>query len=153
MQDLINKIVKLLKGRVNQNNIEIQYNQDEIRRILNADRRLKGENSTLNDRNLINEELFRENDDFMHMQLQLREFSEKYGSLFSSKKESETELEADTSLAYFKKTVEGELSFEPGHPQFSNIQFFKQLLKYYEESENYEMCDQLVKMRTTENKF
>lgn len=153
MKSLINKVVKLLKSRVHQNNLEIQHNQDEIRRILNSFGRKNKENDALQERNFINEELFSQNEDFLHMQLQLREFSEKYGHLFSGLGEEDSEAEDDNVLPYFKKTIEGELNFEPGHPQYLNIQFFKQLLKYYEENENYEMCDQLVKMKRTENKF
>lgn len=153
MKSLINKVVQFLKSRVHQNNLEIQHNQDEIRRILNSFGRKNKENDALQERNFINEELFSQNEDFLHMQLQLREFSEKYGHLFAGLGEEESEPEDENVLPYFKKTVEGELSFEPGHPQYSNIQFFKQLLKYYEENENYEMCDQLVRMKRTENKF
>ena len=155
MQNLIGKILKLLKDKVSHNNSEIQYNQDEIRRILAVEKLPGKEKDELNDRNLINEELFIENEDFLHMQLQLSEFLEKHGHLFSSEENDEIlqEEEAETALPYFTKTIEGELNYEPGHPQFSNIRFFNKLLKYYQEKENYEMCDHLVKIKRTGNKF
>lgn len=153
MQNLINKILKLLKNKVSQNNSEIQHNQDEIRRILSADKLPGTEKDELNDRNLINEELFMENEDFLHMQLQLSEFIEKHGHLFSTEENDEILQEEEAALPYFTKTIEGELNYEPGHPQFSNIRFFNKLLKYYQEKENYEMCDQLVKIKRAGNKF
>ncbi|MCF8380638.1 MAG: hypothetical protein K9H49_13745 [Bacteroidales bacterium] len=153
MENLINKLVKLLKNKVNQNNIEIQYNQDEIRRLLNTEFGKDKENKTLKERSLINEELFMENEDFMHLQIQLSEFSEKYAHLFESIQKEIPKQEDRSSIPYFTKTVEGEMVFEPGHPQFFNAHFFNKLLKYYQENEDYEMCDYLVKVKSTENKF
>lgn len=153
MQNLISKILKLLKNKVSQNNSEIQHNQDEIRRILSDAKIPAKEKDELNDRNLINEELFMENEDFLHIQLQLSEFLEKHGHLFSSEENDEILQEEEPALPYFTKTIEGELNYEPGHPQFSNVRFFNKLLKYYQEKENYEMCDQLVKIKRAGNKF
>ena len=78
---------------------------------------------------------------------------EKYAHLFNSEANSESEISEGDILPHFTKTVQGELKFRPGHPQFSNPHFFKSLLKYYEEKEDYEMCDQLIQVKRRANKF
>ena len=151
MQNLLSKILKILKDHVNQNNQEIQYNQNEIKNILNSDELSESDSSDLDFKNGMNEELFKENDDFLQMQLQFNEFIEKYSHLFNSETFEESEVYDEDSLPYFAKTVQGELKFRPGHPQFSNPRFFKKLLKYYEEKEDYEMCDELIQVKRMDN--
>ncbi len=151
MQNLHSKILKILKDHVNQNNQEIQYNQNEIKNILNSDELSENDSSDLDFKNGMNEELFKENDDFLHMQLQLNEFMEKYSHLFNSEIDEESDIFEEDSLPYFSKTIQGELKFRPGHPQFSNPRFFKKLLKYYEEKEDYEKCDELIQVKRMDN--
>lgn len=151
MQNLLSKILKILKDHVNQNNQEIQYNQNEIKNILNSDELSENDSNDLDFKNGMNEELFKENDDFLHMQLQLNEFMEKYSHLFNPEIDEESDNFEEDSLPYFSKTIQGELKFRPGHPQFSNLGFFKQLLKYYEEKEDYEMCDELIQVKRMDN--
>lgn len=153
MQNLVSKILKILKDHVSQNNMEIQYNQEEIKSLLNSDEISDIERNDLDFKNGLNEEMFKENDEFLHMQLQLNEFMEKYTHLFNSETYEESEVYDEDSLPYFAKTIQGELKFRPGHPQFSNPRFFKKLLKYYEEKEDYEMCDQLIQVKRIDNKF
>ncbi len=153
MQNLIAKILKVLKDHVSQNNQEIHYNQTEIKNILTSDELADISRKDLEYKNELNKELFRENDDFLHLQLELNEFMEKYAYLFPSDIATDTATFEGDTLPYFTKTIEGELKFRPGHPQFSNPQFFKKLLKFYEEKENYEMCDQLLQVKRRANKF
>ena len=153
MQNLVTKILKVLKGHVSQNNQEIHYNQNEIKSILASDELSDIRHNDLEFKNELNKELFHENDEFLLLQLQLNEFMEKYSHLFSPGANNESKILEEDILPYFTKTVQGELKFRPGHPQFSNPQFFKELLKYYEEKEDYEMCDQLLQVKRRANKF
>lgn len=151
MQNLVNKILKILKDHVHSNNQEIQYNQEEINRII-ADFSKKYTEKDLEYKNALNKELMGENEDFIQFQLQLNEFMEKYGYLFPEDEEFEDEgLNMETneeiSLPYFQKTINGQIKFDRDHPQFYNIKFFNKLLKYYEMREDYEMCEQLIRKK------
>jgi hypothetical protein len=150
MEQLVNKIIKILKDHVKNNNREIQYNQDEINRMI-SDYSEKYTEKDLEYKNSLNKELLGENEDFIQIQLQLNEFMEKYGHLFIKGEENEeidNEFLTDKDpLPYFKKTVKGQLEYNRQHPQFHNTQFFRKLLKYYEENEDYEMCDKLIRLK------
>jgi predicted house-cleaning noncanonical NTP pyrophosphatase (MazG superfamily) len=148
MQNLVKKILRILKDHVSQNNQEIQYNQDEINRLLSA----AADNSGSNDleyKNALNKELLEENEEFIQMQLQISDFMEKYGHLFPEQEDSDDNefIEQDEGLPYFTKTVSGQLDYGPEHPQFHNIRFFNELLKYYQDREDYERCDQLIRIK------
>ena len=149
MDKLVNKILKILKDHVNENNREIEYNQDEINRMLNDvtnDQRQK----ELDYKYALNKELLDENDDFINMQLRISEFMEKYSHLFTDDESVEIKpkfAEENELMPYFNKTVTGQLVFGPTHPQFNNPRFFNELLKHYQEMENYEMCDYLLKIK------
>jgi len=147
MQNLVNKILRILKDHVNQNNQEIQYNQDEINRLMSRPDQKISDND-LEYKNALNKELLGENEEFIQMQIQISEFLEKYGHLFPDDEHEEDDFyEQDDGLPYFTKTVNGQIQYGPDHPQFNNIRFFNELLKYYQEREDYEKCDQLLKIK------
>ncbi len=149
MEKLVNKILKILKDHVNENNREIQYNQEEINRMLNENS-FKDRHKELDHKYALNKELLDENDDFINMQLRISEFMEKYSHLFAWDEPEETEAkdsDANEMMPYFNKTVTGQMKFGPAHPQFNNPKFFSELLKHFQEMENYEMCDYLLKIR------
>lgn len=147
MQALITRILKILKDHVNQNNQEIQYNQDDINRIISG----ISNNQSKKDieyKSALNKELMGENEEFIQLQLQLTEFMEKYAHLFhDSEAENDFLEEEDDIMPYFSKTINGNLKFGPAHPQFNNMAFFQELMKYYEENEDYEMCQKLLSMK------
>jgi hypothetical protein len=47
----------------------------------------------------------------------------------------------------FSQTISGELIFESSHPKFNDESFFLRLISYYKESEYYEMCSLLLKLK------
>ena len=98
----------------------------------------------------LNKELLDENDDFINMQLRISEFMEKYSHLFTDEEQVEVKMpepDENERIPYFNKTVTGQMVFAPAHPQFNNPRFFRELLKHYQEMENYEMCDYLLKIK------
>jgi hypothetical protein len=111
MEKLMNKILKILKDHVSQNNREIQYNQDEINRLLTE------ANSAIKKKELeykyaLNKELLDENDNFIGMQLQLTEFMEKYAHLFTGEDAVDIPETIDENeiLPYFNKTITGQIN-------------------------------------------
>lgn len=152
MQNLVNKILKVLKDHVRQNNLEIGLNQEDINRLLAEGSSSLKKKDDLEYKKSINKELSEENDDFIKMQLQITEFMEKHGHIMSDP-DSYEESEEDNSLPYFTQTILGQIKFGPDHPQFNNSRFFHELLRHYQEKEDYEMCDRLVKLKRSINKF
>jgi hypothetical protein len=154
MENLINKILKILKEHVRQNNKEIQYNQEEINFLLS-------ENSpSLNQKELdgkkdLNKDLLNENKDFIRMQFEITEFMEKYGHLFIENEGSEIEvddLHGNEKLNFFYQTISGKLKFDHMHPMYNNSEFFKELLDYYKEREDYEKCQELLLIKELREK-
>lgn len=151
MERMVNKILKILRDHVNQNNIEIRYNQDDINRILSEQLQGKKQND-LDFKYSLNQELLDENADIINLQLAITEFMEKYGHLFAPVDETEddhdikNDVEADDDSSCFQLTVKGKMNFDRNHPQFNNPSFFNLLLDYYQEKEDYEMCEHLMNM-------
>jgi len=150
MNKLINTLLKVLKEHVSQNNFDIKSNQDEIEKMFseNPSQILKLE---LDNKYALNKQLLDENSDFINMQLELTDFLKKYRHLFP---EATAELQLNQSdqnesQKLFAQTVNGKLKFDKAHPQYNNPLFFKNLLKYYEVQENYEMCEKLLKLRSS----
>ncbi len=147
MQNYMNKILQILKDHVSQNNREIQYNQDEINRLL-TDRMSDMDKDELDYKNSLNRELLEENDDFIKMQIQINEFMEKYSHLFpETEMDAELGEELDGRMPYFAKTISGQMKYGPDHPQYQNTEFFDELLRYYQEKEDYEMCNELIRVQ------
>ena len=148
MINSLHKLIHLLKEHVNQNNKEIQFNQDEINKLL-SDISLSTRKKDLDAKYSFNRQLLNENSDFVKMQLELNEFLEKYNHLFSEYNQDNqvTKPENADSQSLFYKTVNGQLEFDQAHPQFNDPGFFKDLFDYFENHENYEMCEKLLKIR------
>ena len=153
MDNLANKILKLLKEHVRQNIHEIQYNQDEINRMLSDPASLIKQKE-LDYKYSLNKDLLNENEDFIKLQLEITEFLEKYSHLFPTADDYEyedTEASEDDKSNSFNQTVSGILKFDPKHPQFNNSKFFNDLLTYYQEKEDYEKCQELLKLKEFKN--
>jgi hypothetical protein len=148
MNKLIYKLLSVLKEHVNQNNKDIQLNQEEIEKLL-SDASLPHLKSDLDNKYSYNRQLLNENSDFVKMQLELTEFFEKYRHLFpeDSSDARMNEPEQNERQKIFSQTVSGKLKFDSSHPHYNNSRFIEELFKYYEMNENYEMCEQLLKLR------
>jgi len=148
MIQLINKLLVVLKDHVNQNKAEIQQNQEEIDFLLSNEHAvLKNEIDRKYD---LNRELTSENSDFINMQNELKEFLERYQHL-SPQSPAENLMNSVPGQDYadlFEKTVNGTFKFDSSHPQFNNRVFIRDLIRYYESLENYEMCNILLKLHS-----
>jgi hypothetical protein len=146
MNKMINRLIRILKEQVNQNNREIRLNQEEIERMLsgNAGGARQRDLDAINN---VNRQLQEENTDFMRLQQELSEFLLKYDYL-DAEGIAEVQQSAPVDQVLLQ-TVNGKLEYNPAHPQFNDPEFFHRLLKYYENMEDYEMCDKLLRLRKT----
>ena len=150
MENLINRLMKLLKEHVRQNNEEIRLNQQEIGRIL-SDAAGQDSRGELDFKHHLNKELGIENEDFIKLQLHLTDFFERYGHLFTAE-EGLDDFEEDVKIErwytdQFTETIQGNIPFNESHPRYNDRQFLNDLIQYYEENENYEYCANLVDLR------
>lgn len=151
MNSLLNKLLKILRGHVNQNNREIRYNQEEINRIISENNPSSMSNE-LDNKYSLNKELLDENTDFINLQIAISEFKEKYGHFFSSLEKSSGASDENSSKPessndnLFLETIGGTIIYDNNHPRFGDPVFFNRLLNYYKECEDYEMCNNLLKI-------
>lgn len=149
MENLMNKILNILKEYVRKNNKEIQYNQEEINFLL-SDNSSSFDQKELEGKKDLNRNLLNENKDFIRMQFELTEFMEKYAHLFIENEGSKPEvddLQENENLNFFYQTISGKLKFDPKHPMYNNPEFFRELLDYYKEKEDYEKCQELLMIK------
>lgn len=150
MKDMMQKVIELLKERVRLNLETVKANQSEIKNILasKSDTNMKME---YRKKYNINKSLLMENNDFINLQLQLVNFLNKYrdADFLDNNEASVTarEISKKENLDYFELTISGLIPFDKEHPLYEDDDFFERLLDYYQEMENYEMCEALVKSR------
>ena len=145
MKEMVKKTVDVLKEKVKSNLIEIQNNQKQIRELLkqpvSTDR-----SAQLEEKYATNKVLLAENNDFINVQLTLSNFMEKYNNtdIFEHGAVT-TACNYTNENECFEMTINGMLDFNTQHPYYSDDSFFQKLMKHFQESENYEKCDKLVK--------
>jgi len=141
-------MISILKGQINQNNKEIQSIQLEIDHLL-SDTSSGVKKAEVDSKYAINQQLQKENSDFRKMQEELSGFLEKYSYFFN-----ENTIQTPPAFrngsdvqTLLIQTANGIIPFDSSHPHFNDSEFFNKLLNYCQTSENYEMCDKLLKIR------
>jgi hypothetical protein len=153
MKEHLQKTIEFLRQHVLKNIDLIKANEAHIKEVLDwpvAPERTK----ELNDSYSFSKNLLSENNDFINLQVSIMNFINKY------KKSFETEQPVNVNVTgavlhqvqlsrddYFKLTIEKDIEYNTAHPYYNDNEFFDQLLSYYQETENYEMCAILIKMR------
>ena len=151
MRELIQKTISLLKLRVKSNLGLINQNQVKIKEIL-KEPNSSNRSTRFEQHYEINKSLLTENNDFINIQLTLINFLEKYkGSLIFNETPPVIEIKAiQDENELFNITVKGTIAFNEDHPLFNNKSFFLKLLKYYQDIEAYEKCQELMNLKRPE---
>lgn len=137
----------MLKEKVKSNLTEIQNNQKEIRNLLkqsaSSERSLE-----LEEKYGLNKVLLAENNDFINVQLTLSNFLDKYNNSDVFENEMVTvPIHYRNENECFELTVNGRVIFDQNHPFYSDDNFYRKLLTYYQKVEDYEACSVLVKTK------
>ena len=144
MKDMVKRTIEVLKEKVRGNLIDIQNNQIKIRELLrqpvSAERSSKLEELYAN-----NKTLLADNNDFINVQLTLVSFLEKHGKSDIFETKGNVPCTCISENDCFEKTVSGMMTFNTQHPYYSDDNFFHKLMKYYQDVEDYESCDKLIK--------
>jgi hypothetical protein len=145
MRKMIKHTIEILKERVKVNLLEIRNNKDEIRRL--HDQPNSSESSAeLEVKYSQSRMLLSENADFINVQLTLTNFIEKYhdNDIFDTKKLEQLNMVNTNENVCFEQTINGEVAFDANHPYYDDDNFFRKLLYYYQDREDFEKCSVLV---------
>ena len=145
MREMIKKAIEVLKEKIKSNLLDIQNNQKEIRDLLKQS--VSSERSAqLDEKYASNKILLTENNDFINVQLTLTNFFEKYNnSGFFDKEPVTAPCQCTNEKECFEMTINGQIPYNSQHPYYNDDKFFKKLLNYYQNIEDYESCSKLVK--------
>jgi hypothetical protein len=148
MKKLLQDMIELLKNQV-KNNLEIiNQNEEGIRQI--ADNSDTTQQITVFQRLYMeNKNLLAENNDFTNLQLTLIKFLTKYKhSELLNDPASLDEVDPRQDPEYvFELTVTGKIPYNSHHPFFESPDFFLQLMDYFEKTEQYEKCKEIIEVK------
>lgn len=149
MKDLIQKTITVLKLKVKTNLELINKNQIKINEILREPTSTK-RNEIFEKHYELNKSLLAENNDFINIQLTLINFLEKYksSSVLENNQQKATVTIVKNKEELFSLTINGTISFDPDHPLYNDNSFFNKLMDYYQSTEEYEKCQELMNLKT-----
>ena len=167
MNEQMKLLVNMLKDRIIFNLQIIKKNEENIRKILLqplSDERTK----LLKDNFGFNRKLLEENQESLAIELQLIKYIAKYKEMIWTQTQNSQSINQSTKedndfLAeniesksdnnqmededLLSLTLLGEIPYNASHPRFNDGKFTDELLENYKQSENYEMCSVLLKLR------
>ncbi|NOU19011.1 MAG: hypothetical protein HOO91_15755 [Bacteroidales bacterium] len=170
MNEQIILLVNMLKERINQNFKIIRENEEVIKNIL-IQPLVENRSELISKSYNINRQLRDENRDMLRIQVELVNYLKKLKEVYKSNTndinvrnasiDDDASMNTDQNVEYsfsindenndddlvFSQTISGELIFESSHPKFNDESFFLRLINYYKESEYYEMCSLLLKLK------
>ena len=164
-------LVDLIKNRINQNFQAIKENEEVIKNIL-LQTNVENRSEIISKSNNINQKLREENNELIRIQIELvnklNKFKEvatylldKLSDLSSNNDPENLSVSIEKLQKYnillddsnysddnlFNQTIKGELVFESNHPKFNDSAFFERLFNYYRDTEYYEMCNYLLRLK------
>jgi hypothetical protein len=152
MKDQLQQVIETMRKHVLKNLELIKTNENHIREVLNwplsSDR-----TKELNDSYQHSRTLLSENNDFINLQVSIMNFLNKYKHLVEEEQKVSVTIKSNASYNqlsredYFKLTIENDIVFDATHPYFEDEEFMNELFTYFEQTENYEMCAQLLKFK------
>jgi hypothetical protein len=151
MIDLVRKAIEALKFKVNSNLTEIKINETKFRSLL-AEKDTKKNQDELDKILEKNKNLLSENFDFINVQVTLFKFLEKYKYheiLKDSQLIENKDINDEGVTRYFERTINGMLPYTAEHPLYNDNSFFRKLIQYYEDREEYEKCAELLNSKNT----
>ncbi len=164
MEEQMKLMINMLKERIKHNLQIIKKNEEEVRSILNLP--LSNERSELlQERFGENRKMLDENHDSLAIELQMINYMIKFKDVLKHQaKEIESSNFIENSNEYqdnnleeqpinieskiLELTVNGAIPYNASHPNFNDNEFYDNLLEAYTQAENYEMCSQMLKMKS-----
>lgn len=150
MKDQLQQLIETMRSHVLKNLELIKTNESHIREILTWP--LSAERTKeLNEGYQYSRTLLSENNDFINLQVSMMNFLNKYKNIIEENTvKVMVEPEQNQHLSreeYLKLTIEKDIEFDDSHPYYHDQDFFNDIFTYFEQSENYEMCAQLLRLK------
>jgi len=158
MVENLKSSIEILKQRVLFNLDLITQNETKIKEILKepvSEIRSKKLNKRFN----FNKKMLKENNDALKLQKDMIKFIESYHNeideypeIRDAKRKSSNKTIPENQIVDIKKedyldlTINGAIDFDKQHPYFKDEDFFNELLSYFTEIEDYEMCSKLTNL-------
>lgn len=150
MKEILQTTIEQLRFHVMKNLELVRENEREIKEMLKEPVSVARARS-LSDKYDFSKKVLAENNDFINLQLSIINFIYKYKHVWDHQQEPtggfDIETPELTKEECFQLTVESKMEFGPTHPFYYDDSFYQNLLEFYEERENYEKCDELIKKR------
>jgi hypothetical protein len=153
MKDQLQQVIELMRNHVLDNLELIKMNENHIKEVLNWPQSIE-RTQDLNESYRYSKTLLSENNDFINLQVSIMNLLNKHKNVFEAETPVNVSASANFNYGqyltrddYFKLTIENDLVFDDSHPYFKDSEFYTELLWYFEQVENYEMCAELIKLR------
>ena len=150
MKELLQNTIEQLRFHVMKNLELVRENEREIKEMLKEPVSV-ARARVLSDKYDYSKKVLAENNDFINLQLSIINFIYKYKLVWEQETEMAVVQEAEpvvlTREECFQLTVESKLDYGPQHPFYYDDSFYNNLLEFFQQRENYEKCDELVKKR------
>ena len=153
MKDQLQQIIDLMRKHVLKNLELIKTNESHIREVLTWAQSTE-RTRELNESYKYSKTLLSENNDYINLQVSIMNFINKYQNTLetgSTVKVSEnatfTQNKSLSRDDFFRLTIGSNIPYNSQHPYFNDEIFFRELLTYFEQNENYEMCAELLQAR------
>ena len=163
MVEILKNSIEILKQRILFNLDLITQNESKIKEIL-KEHVSEIRSEKLKRRFNFNKKMLKENNDALTLQKGIINFIENYHNEIDEypdikqvKKISSKNSGQEDQIMNIKKedyldlTINGAMDFDKHHPYFNDKDFFNELLSYFSEIEDYEMCSKLTNL-INENK-
>lgn len=148
MLEHIQRMIEELKGKIKHNVSIINNNQELIKELL-KEPGSEQQSQKFDAYKLQNKKLLAQNNDLINVHLTLLNFIDKYEKTAILNESipildihSVTDEDEMVSL-----TVKGLIPFNSQHPRFKHSVFIDKLIAYYECIEDYEKCQELIKLK------
>ncbi len=150
MKEILQNTIEQLRFHVMKNLELVRENEREIKEMIQEPVSVSRAR-VLTEKYDYSKKVLSENNDFINLQLSIINFIYKYKHVWEQVGElapvNEIEYNNLTRDECFQLTVDSKIDFCPSHPYYHDEIFYINLLEYYQEQENYEKCDELVKKR------
>lgn len=151
MKEILQNTIEQLRFHVMKNLELVRENEREIKEMMNEPVSV-ARARILSDKYDYSKKVLSENNDFINLQLSIINFVYKYKHVWDQENElavvNDCQPVALTREECFQLTVEAKMDYGPNHPFYYDDSFYFNLMEYYQQQEDYEKCDELVKKRS-----
>lgn len=150
MKEILQTTIEQLRFHVMKNLELVRENEREIKEMLKEPvSPVKAQ--ILSEKYDYSKRVLAENNDFINLQLSIINFIYKYKGVWDQEGElapvNEVQAASLSRDECFQLTIDSKLTFDSKHPFYNDESFFDNLLEFFKARENYEKCDELVKVK------